>query len=380
MSLNLSNGRSANERLSPELLEQIRARVSLAELVGRTVALRSRGRELLGLCPFHDERSPSFTVCEDKGFWHCFGCSAHGDAFDWLMRLHGLPFRESVEQLAIGLPLQGSSTPPQSREQQDQNRARDQQWAREIWAGSRPASGTIVERYLREARSLPLSAIGGVPSAIRLVDELPYWHHAEGWPRARVIYAGPAMVAAMIDNDRQVLGVHRTWLASDGSGKATIADPDGGAPLNPRKMLGQHCGTVIPMTPLAAAMQGGEGIETTLAGFCLVPELPAVALGSLGNFAGRSAPGHGGPHPRRAGVLLPNSLPDLGAPGWLPPPGTREFTWLADMDGADLYAAEKLIARGAARLLAAGIEAKVARPPLGLDFNDWAAQVARMAA
>ncbi len=91
----------------PRFLDEIRSRVSLADLVGRRVKLVRRGREFAGLCPFHNERTPSFTVVEDKGFYHCFGCGAHGDAIGFTMKTENLPFPEAVEKLAgeAGLTL-----------------------------------------------------------------------------------------------------------------------------------------------------------------------------------------------------------------------------------------------------------------------------------
>lgn len=94
-------------RFSPRFLDEIRDRASLGDLVGRKVKLARAGRELKGLCPFHTEKTPSFHVVEDKGFYHCFGCGAHGDALGWLMEAEGLSFPEAVEQLAslAGVPL-----------------------------------------------------------------------------------------------------------------------------------------------------------------------------------------------------------------------------------------------------------------------------------
>ena len=83
-----------------EFLDEIRARITLAELVGRRVQLKKRGREFEGLCPFHNEKTPSFTVSEEKGFYHCFGCGAHGDALGFVMQSEGLSFPEAVERLA----------------------------------------------------------------------------------------------------------------------------------------------------------------------------------------------------------------------------------------------------------------------------------------
>src|SRR6266850_2477437 len=84
----------------PGFLDELRSRVSLGEIVGRRVRLTRRGREQGGLCPFHNEKTPSFYVVEDKGFFHCFGCGAHGDAIGFLMRADNLDFIEAVERLA----------------------------------------------------------------------------------------------------------------------------------------------------------------------------------------------------------------------------------------------------------------------------------------
>jgi len=90
-----------------DFLDAIRARVGLGETIGRRVRLTRRGRELVGLCPFHGEKSPSFTVVEDKGFFHCFGCGAHGDVIGFVMRVENLSFPEAVARLAdeAGLPM-----------------------------------------------------------------------------------------------------------------------------------------------------------------------------------------------------------------------------------------------------------------------------------
>ena len=84
----------------PQFLDEIRARAPLAEVVGRRVKLTRRGREHSGLCPFHKEKTPSFTVSEDKGFFHCFGCGAHGDVIGFVMQSDGLSFPEAVTRLA----------------------------------------------------------------------------------------------------------------------------------------------------------------------------------------------------------------------------------------------------------------------------------------
>lgn len=91
----------------PSFLEEIRGRLQLTDIVGRHMRLTRRGRESLGLCPFHHEKTPSFTVNDQKGFFHCFGCGAHGSLFDFVMRLDNVGFAEAVAKLAAeaGLPL-----------------------------------------------------------------------------------------------------------------------------------------------------------------------------------------------------------------------------------------------------------------------------------
>lgn len=101
-------------------LEELRNRVPLSGVVGRSVRLTRRGREFSGLCPFHNEKSPSFTVNDDKGFFHCFGCGAHGDVIGFVMRHSGLPFPDAVEQLAAEAGLQVPQSTPQDRERAEQ--------------------------------------------------------------------------------------------------------------------------------------------------------------------------------------------------------------------------------------------------------------------
>lgn len=108
---------------SPEFLDELRERAGLAQVVGRKVRLTRHGREYKGLCPFHGEKTPSFTVSEEKGFYHCFGCGAHGSAIDFVMKADGLSFPEAVERLArdAGMELPAQSPEAQDRERQRQS-------------------------------------------------------------------------------------------------------------------------------------------------------------------------------------------------------------------------------------------------------------------
>ncbi len=100
--------------LTPAFLDELRARTSLSALIGKTVKLTRAGREMKGCCPFHNEKTPSFYVNDDKGFYHCFGCSAHGDAIRWMTDQRGLPFMDAVKELAA---TAGLEVPAPSRQE-----------------------------------------------------------------------------------------------------------------------------------------------------------------------------------------------------------------------------------------------------------------------
>ena len=88
-------------------LESVKEAIPLAELIGRYMPLKKRGHESVGCCPFHGEKTPSFTVNDQKGFYHCFGCAAHGNCFDFLMKIENITFPEAVDKAAgiAGLAL-----------------------------------------------------------------------------------------------------------------------------------------------------------------------------------------------------------------------------------------------------------------------------------
>jgi len=106
----------------PGFLDELRARISLSGLIGRSVKLVRRGREYTGLCPFHHEKTPSFYVVEDKSFFHCFGCGAHGDVIGFVMRNDNLDFIEAIEKLAGEAGLAVPRATPQERERAQQQK------------------------------------------------------------------------------------------------------------------------------------------------------------------------------------------------------------------------------------------------------------------
>jgi DNA primase len=105
-------------RYPPHFLDEIRARLSVSQVVGRKVALKRAGREFKGLSPFKVEKTPSFTVNDQKGFYHCFASGEHGDIFTFLMKTEGLSFPEAVERLAgeAGVPMPKLTARDEARE------------------------------------------------------------------------------------------------------------------------------------------------------------------------------------------------------------------------------------------------------------------------
>jgi DNA primase catalytic core len=107
-------------RFPPSLLDEIRARLPVSQVVGRRVKLKRQGREFTGLSPFKNEKTPSFTVNDQKGFYHCFATGEHGDIFSFLTSTEGLSFPEAVERLAdeAGVEMPKPSPQAEAREAQ----------------------------------------------------------------------------------------------------------------------------------------------------------------------------------------------------------------------------------------------------------------------
>ena len=81
-------------------VDELRARLSLVDVIGRRVPLVKKGQNYWGCCPFHNEKTPSFSVNEEKGFYHCFGCGAHGDIISFTMNTEHVEFKTALQELA----------------------------------------------------------------------------------------------------------------------------------------------------------------------------------------------------------------------------------------------------------------------------------------
>lgn len=99
--------------ISPRFMEELRSRLTLSDIIGRKVRLSRAGREFKGCCPFHNEKTPSFYVNDDKQFYHCFGCGAHGDAIGFAMQHDNKSFIEAIEELATEANMEVPKQSPQ---------------------------------------------------------------------------------------------------------------------------------------------------------------------------------------------------------------------------------------------------------------------------
>lgn len=177
---------------TPDFLDEIRARISVSEVVGRQVKLQRRGREFVGLSPFNAEKTPSFTVNDQKGFYHCFSSGKHGDIFRFIMETEGLSFPEAVERLAgqAGVPMP-------ERTAQDREREKKRATLLDVMA----LSASFFENALRSDRGV---------AARRYLEERGL--APSTWQRFGIGYA---------PNDRYAL---KQFLAAEGVDQALMAE------------------------------------------------------------------------------------------------------------------------------------------------------------
>ena len=413
----------------------VKDRVEVSALVGRAVKLVRKGREFAGLCPFHQEKTPSFTVNDDKQFYHCFGCGAHGDVIAFVCAHNGADFMDALRGLESDAGLAGESATRREtikRDRGDAGLVTSAEAGIAVWARSIPAMGTLAEVYLA-ARGIDRRA-SGVSSVVRFLPACPVsrWKRAEG-PWRKAIHA-PAMLAPIcriegVPGGRTWVqqGVHITFLAADGSDKADLPkwqDRAGTWHDRPsRKIWGEAGAGAVPIPPrlwehgtwrdaewlgAPGELVVGEGLESTLSLLGrVVGARGAVATLSLGNLEGgwldcgpevRGEPDGRGrsraigramplwnlrPDPVRAPFVVGNAgevvigvdadMKGLG-PRWVQDRPRGQAIRRA-LSGAERSAICATLAAGHWRLAGAD-HVRVERPPMGCDFNDLDRRVA----
>lgn len=171
--------------IPPAFLQDLLSRVDVVELVGRHVQLRRGGANWSGLCPFHAEKSPSFTVSPSKQFYHCFGCGAHGDAIRFLVEHSGMSFIDAVKELAqqVGMTVPDDDRTPQQREQAEAQKQR-----RATLSDVLAKASDAYRKQLRESpRAIEYLKARGLSGEIAARFGLGY--AAEGWRGLASVFA-----------------------------------------------------------------------------------------------------------------------------------------------------------------------------------------------
>lgn len=188
-------------------VDDLKARVLMSGVVGRATQLKKTGREYTGLCPFHNERTPSFFVSDAKGFGHCFGCAWHGDILKFVTAREGCSFREAYQRLANDdLP---TWSPAERKKAEAEDRLEDlekEQWARRFFDAASPVAETPGRIYLR-ARGITIEP----PPFVRF-GMIPSWRNKETgeWGRNR-----PALICGAQDGTGAVVGIQRIFFEQD---------------------------------------------------------------------------------------------------------------------------------------------------------------------
>ena len=151
--------------IGQETLDRVRRDVNIVEIVSESVKLQKRGRSHVGLCPFHKEKTPSFHVNPERGFYHCFGCHASGDAIKFVQETEGLEFIEAVRSLAERLGIDVIETATDAERRQHQESRRRQQELYELGAqAARFFERMLREHPLKDSAEQELARRGLVPS------------------------------------------------------------------------------------------------------------------------------------------------------------------------------------------------------------------------
>lgn len=292
--------------------DAIRRDNPLPEVVAKVVPLKAVGKEWMGCCPFHSDRSPSFTIFDCGRRFYCFGCSASGDVLDFVQRAYGVTLPEAARMLrADEVP---KIALPAARAAGDEAKA-SQDRARSIWERAVPAAGSLAESYLR-FRGITTALPADIRFSRLSCDDLGVL---------------PCLVAVVRDVTGNITGIQRIWLAYDGMGKADVAKP--------KRSLGRVKGGAIRLGD-----PDGAGLLT-------------VCEGAEDGMSLREM--LGGPVWVAAGATF---LPHMQFP-----PEVRSVVIGADNDPAGVQAAQDAARAFAARRLSV----RIIRPLDGFkDFND----------
>ena len=216
----------------------------MSGVVGQAIQLRRAGREWKGLCPFHGEKTPSFTVIDALEFGHCFGCGWHGDIIKFVIDREGCGFREAYQRLANDdLPTWTPQERAKAQAEERLDRLAFEQDARKFWKEGTAVAGTPADTYLR-ARGITIDA----PDCMRF-GMIPSWRNKDTgeWGRKR-----PALICGAVDGTGAVVGIQRIFFPND--------DPRLGK-ADCKLSLGTIKGSAMRLAPAEPVIIMAEGPE-----------------------------------------------------------------------------------------------------------------------
>ncbi len=291
-----STGSDQSGRLSDvqfrRLLDDLKQQVRVSGVVGKAVKLKKVGREYKGLCPFHNERTPSFTVVDELEWAHCFGCGWHGDIFRFVMDKQGCSFKEAYRLIANDdLPTWTPAERAVAQAEERLERLADEQDARKFFKEGVPVAGTDGEVYLR-ARGIVID----MPDTVRF-GMIPSWRNKETkeWGRKR-----PALMFGAEDLTGAIVGIQRIFFPGDDArlGKADCKLSLGSIRGSVCRLGPAEETIILPEAPEdgASIMQEGPGFPVWIPfGTSMMPQVlfppivKRVIIARQNNTAGRVA-------------------------------------------------------------------------------------------
>ncbi len=199
------------------LIDEAKDAWNISDVVGRRTKLVRAGRELVGICVFHKERSPSLRVSDAKGTYHCFGCGVSGDIVNYVMLTEGLGFMDALRWLgAADLPEVDPAQRSRAAEEDEAERLAAINEARSIWDAARGAAGSPAEVYARSR-----GIIMPLPTSIRFTETYA-WRDKETGETGPDL---PAFVGAVTNGAGEVIAIQRIFLRDGGRAKAKMKKP-----------------------------------------------------------------------------------------------------------------------------------------------------------
>ncbi len=291
----------------------IRDRFPLSGVASKAgVKLHRAGNEMKACCPFHADRTPSFTIYADDRRAHCFGCAWSGDVLDFVQQAYGVKLPGAIEMLDGGALRELEQQRAPAKPKPDMRPV-----AQRIVNASAPIKGTPAEVYLR-SRGITMA----LPHTLRFARLAPPQIEGNGVLAANGPGLLPALVAIVTDARGQLVGLQRTYLTEEGS-KVAVKATDSDRKPKVKYSLGNVIGGSIQLGPASASMLVTEGLEDGLtlaqalgrsvwvaAGTSMMPQMvfapetKAVVIGADGDAAGDLAATKAAAAYREAGLAV----------------------------------------------------------------------------